>query len=197
MKILIIRHGESEADILHVHEGRADFDLTERGHAQAKAMSEYAAANYHIDKIYHSTLKRSVQTAEHLAAECGAPLIPDEHLMEFNNGIYAGLPYEEALLKYPPVDVPPYKAVYEQETMLEFRHRAEYMLSKMISENEPDSTIAAVTHGGMIHQLYKAFLRLPVDMGYRFYSGDACIHEWLIDGGYRVIARANFIPYNI
>ena len=32
MRILVIRHGESEADILDVHEGRADFELTERGH---------------------------------------------------------------------------------------------------------------------------------------------------------------------
>lgn len=25
MKLLVIRHGESEADLLYVHEGRADF----------------------------------------------------------------------------------------------------------------------------------------------------------------------------
>ena len=32
MLLLLIRHGESEADLLDVHEGRADFELTERGH---------------------------------------------------------------------------------------------------------------------------------------------------------------------
>ena len=41
MKILLIRHGESEADILNVHEGRADFELTERGYQQAQKMAEY------------------------------------------------------------------------------------------------------------------------------------------------------------
>lgn len=30
MQILLIRHGESEADILNVHEGRADFELTKK-----------------------------------------------------------------------------------------------------------------------------------------------------------------------
>ncbi len=34
MKLLLIRHGESETDLLDVHEGRADFALTERGHAK-------------------------------------------------------------------------------------------------------------------------------------------------------------------
>lgn len=40
MILLVIRHGESEADLLDVHEGRADFELTERGHEQAIAMAK-------------------------------------------------------------------------------------------------------------------------------------------------------------
>ena len=59
MKLLVIRHGESEADILDVHEGRADFELTERGHRQAEAMGEFVSRTYQIAKIYHSTLKRA------------------------------------------------------------------------------------------------------------------------------------------
>ena len=100
MRLLIIRHGESEADILHVHEGRADFELTERGHRQAAAMSEYAAENYSISRIYASTLKRASQTAKHLSDAVGIPIIYDPELMEFNNGLLAGLPYREAQEKY-------------------------------------------------------------------------------------------------
>ena len=40
MQILLIRHGESEADILHVHEGRADFELTEKGDNKYKTCTE-------------------------------------------------------------------------------------------------------------------------------------------------------------
>ena len=65
MKLLVIRHGESEADLLDVHEGRADFSLTERGHSQAEAMAEYVANNYNITKIYASTLTSAKQTAAH------------------------------------------------------------------------------------------------------------------------------------
>ena len=147
MKLLIIRHGESEADVLDVHEGRGDFELTERGHAQAQAMSEYVSRNYPISKIYHSTLRRARQTAEHLARETGAPLIPEENLMEFNNGLIAGQKHSVVEEKYPPVDLPIHLAVYEQESVLQFRYRAEYMLSKLLSENEGDCTVAVVTHG--------------------------------------------------
>ena len=50
MRIVVIRHGESEADILNVHEGRADYNLTEKGHTQARAMAEFVSKNYNINK---------------------------------------------------------------------------------------------------------------------------------------------------
>ena len=196
MKLLIIRHGESEADILDVHEGRADFELTERGHRQAEAMGEYVSRNYQISRIYHSTLKRAAQTAGHLAEKTGAPLILDEHLMEFNNGLLAGLKHSVVEEKYPQVEVPIHMSVYEQESVLEFRYRAEYMLSKLISEND-DDVVAVVTHGGMINQLYRAFFRLPVEAELVFWTGDTGIHEWIVDNNCRHLVRANFAPHNI
>lgn len=197
MKLLIIRHGESEADILDVHEGRADFALTERGHCQAEATSEYVCQNYQLAKIYHSTLRRAKQTAEHLALKTEVPLIPDENLMEFNNGLIAGLKHDVADEKYPKIKVPLHLSVYEQESMLTFRYRAEYMLSKLISENDDEDTIAVVTHGGMINQLYRAFFKLPVETEFGFYTGDAGIHEWLISENARILVKANFMPHNI
>ena len=83
MRILVIRHGESEADILDVHEGRADFELTERGHRQAEAMAHYVKEHYDISAIYCSTLKRAYQTAAHLSEATGIQLTPEEKLMEF------------------------------------------------------------------------------------------------------------------
>ena len=47
MILLIVRHGESEADLLDVHEGRADFELTGRGHLQAEAMASFVKNNYY------------------------------------------------------------------------------------------------------------------------------------------------------
>lgn len=197
MRLLIIRHGESEADLLDVHEGRADFELTERGHRQAEAMSDYVNQHYQLAKIYHSTLKRAAQTARHLAEKTRAPLIPDAHLMEFNNGLLAGLKHSVAAEKYPRVEAPLHLSVYEQESALEFRCRAEYMLSKLLSENEEDSTLAVVSHGGMINQLYRAFFKLPLDSEFAFQTGDAGIHEWLISGKSRILVKANYIPHTL
>lgn len=63
MNILVIRHGQSEADILQVHEGRVDYPLTEKGHEQAQIMADFIKSNFKVNKIYSSTLTRAKQTA--------------------------------------------------------------------------------------------------------------------------------------
>ena len=192
MILLIIRHGESEADLLHVHEGRADIDLTARGQKQAAAMSKYVKAHYTINRIYASPLRRAAQTASLLSLATGKSVIFDEDLMEFNNGLLAGLPYEEAAVKYPPVkDLPADKAVYGQESLAAFRARAEAFLKRLRAECGKDEVVAVVTHGGMVNQLYGALLGLPLRPGVWFTSYDTGIHELELNDGEVRIVRAN------
>jgi 2,3-bisphosphoglycerate-dependent phosphoglycerate mutase len=182
MNILVIRHGESEADLLNVIEGRADFELTERGVRQAKAMADWVKNRFKISKIIASPLKRAKKTAYYLSEATGVPVVHDESLMEFQNGLIAGLSREEADKKYPKPNFRyPHTKVYEMESDLEFRFRAETILSKIIYENDKDSTIAIVAHGGMINMLYRSFLNLPNNSNVYFSTGDTGIHRWYID----------------
>ncbi len=57
MQILLIRHGESEADILNVHEGRADFELTEKGRQQAQRLVQKVKADFPPDFIWAEYIK--------------------------------------------------------------------------------------------------------------------------------------------
>jgi len=197
MRIIVIRHGESEGDILNVHEGRADFNLTEKGHIQAEAMAEYVSKTYNIDKIYVSTLKRAVQTAKHLSEKVDVPIILDDNLMEFNNGLIAGLSWAEADEKYPKVEnLPIDQSVYGQESRVEFRKRAESAFERILNENDSNSTVAIISHGGMINQLYHVFLRLPIESKIFFRTGDTGIHEWLLKEE-RYILNANYIEHTI
>jgi len=181
MDLLIIRHGQSEADILNVIEGRADFELTELGHRQASQMAAWVKNYIDIDKIYASTLTRARQTAEKLSAALGCPITFDERLMEWNNGLIAGLSRAEADAKYPRAEKQfLHTALYGQESTIEFRARAEAVLSEIINENPPDSRIAVVSHGGMIGHLFRSFLRLPIDTDVGLFSGDTCVHHWKI-----------------
>ncbi len=192
MLILLIRHGESEADILNVHEGRADFELTERGHRQAEAMAAYVTEHYSITRLYASPLKRAAQTAEHLAKKTKLPIIFEQDLMEFNNGLLAGLSREEADRLYPEVkNLPIDQAVYGQESKVEFRSRAVKALGRILSKNDPDAVIAVITHGGMINQLYGALFHVPIGEQSFFRTADTGIHVWEITQRGNYVLHAN------
>jgi 2,3-bisphosphoglycerate-dependent phosphoglycerate mutase len=181
LNIIVIRHGQSEADILKVHEGRADFSLTKLGHKQALSMANLVSTNYNIDKIYSSPLKRARETAEILSNATNVPIIYEDELMEFNNGLLAGLSRSEANERYPEPSVRwPHSSMYGMESMIEFRARAESILSKIVSENSFDSTLVIIGHGGIINMLFRSFLELPLNSQIFISTGDTGIHHWQI-----------------
>lgn len=193
MDILLIRHGESEGDILHVHEGRADLLLTDRGRRQAKEMAKVVKEKYMPEVIWASTLKRARETAEILSHETGIKVIEDEALREFNNGVLAGLPYAEAKSRYPEPEGgrKPHVAIEDGESELEFRFRAETVFSRILAESEGRKRIAIVSHGGMISRLLRSFLNLPAVSDTFFATGDTGMHLLRINGNNKTILFLN------
>ena len=196
MLLLLIRHGESEADILNVHEGRADFNLTEKGRSQAEKAASFVKENFKITKIFASPLKRAAQTAEYLSSATGIGIEFRDDLMEFNNGLLAGLSREEAARRYPEIKgLPIDKSVYGQESLLEFRQRADAALAYVLSCAEDDDTIAVVSHGGMINQLYRSLIGLPVASDVSFGTGDTGIHVWKKRPNGWLLVKANMTEH--
>ncbi|WP_223701516.1 histidine phosphatase family protein [Sutcliffiella deserti] len=178
MEILLIRHGQSEADLINVHEGRADYPLTDLGREQAERLACRLNEYCPPDIIWTSTLKRASETATILADKVGCMLIKEPNLMEYNNGVLAGLPREVAATKYPipPGGRKPHERVQNGESELEFRMRAEIVFSKILAESYAVARIAIVSHGGMTSNLLKAFLQLPVTANVSFNTGDTGMH---------------------
>jgi 2,3-bisphosphoglycerate-dependent phosphoglycerate mutase len=192
MNLLVIRHGQSEADILKVIEGRADFGLTELGHKQADAMAKWVKEHYSINKIFSSPLKRARQTAEYISKITGIGILLEDDLMEWKNGLIAGLTPKEADEKYPaPTIKYPHTRIYEQESQIDFRMRAETIISKIINENDDEETIAIITHGGMINMLFKSFMESPINSRINISNSDTGIHHWRIKNNNREIILCN------
>ncbi|MBE4907465.1 histidine phosphatase family protein [Bacillus luteolus] len=193
MDIVIIRHGQSEADLLGVHEGRADFSLTDLGREQAALMAEKVTKRFSPNKIWASPLKRAHETASILSQKCGVPLLLEDDLMEYNNGVLAGLPREVAAQKYPlpPGGRLPHEAIEAGESVLDFRLRVERVFSKIIAESGNAPRIAIVAHGGTISNILKSFLKLPPITEYGFSTGDTGIHYLRITDNNRLILWLN------
>ncbi len=192
MELLLIRHGQSEADLLGRHEGRADYALTDLGMRQAGKMAEWVDANVRPDVLFSSPLQRAVKTAQILAERLKLPVVLDEDLMEFNNGWLAGLTFEEASFLYPRPEVKlPHESYYGQETGIAFRARAEAILSRILHSYAGVDRVAIVTHGGMLNMLFQSFLRLPVGCEDSISSGDTGMHLWRVESSHRHIVFMN------
>ena len=63
MRIYVIRHGQSEANLKNAHAGWSQVPLTEKGIAQAQAVQP-RLRELHFDKVIVSDLLRARQTAE-------------------------------------------------------------------------------------------------------------------------------------
>lgn len=100
-RLLLIRHGESEANRAGVFAGHIDPDLQWKGVKQAELTAEYVAANYSVDKIYSSDLKRAYRTAQALADKLGMEIIADTRLREIDGGKWENVKFEEIVKLYP------------------------------------------------------------------------------------------------
>ena len=84
--LLLIRHGESEANNKGFFAGQYDAELMPKGIEQAEKTAQYIAEKYSPDRIYASDLKRAYCTAVPVSKLIGADIISDRGLRE----IYAG-----------------------------------------------------------------------------------------------------------
>ena len=100
VKIILMRHGESEANKLEIFAGHLDIPLTELGERQAQLSANYIADNYKIDKIYSSDLQRAYNTAKAVADILGMEIDKKKELREINAGEWDGLRFDELRIKY-------------------------------------------------------------------------------------------------
>ena len=104
IKLVLVRHGESEWNKLNLFTGWTDVPLSDKGHEEAiqggKLLKE---GGYKFDICYTSVLKRAIQTAFHVLEEMDLLYIPvykDFHLNERHYGALQGLNKKETAEKY-------------------------------------------------------------------------------------------------
>ena len=96
-RLILVRHGQSEANLTRRFAGHYNCDLAENGKLQAKKVCEYLTANYNIDKIYSSDLLRAYNTAKPTAEKLGIAIEKTEIMREISAGKWEGLEFDEIL----------------------------------------------------------------------------------------------------
>jgi broad specificity phosphatase PhoE len=93
-RIIIIRHGESEANVLGDNSDNSETKLTELGMKQAEITGKFLLKYYNIKSIYSSHFVRCKHTSKILADELKIPennIVYTDALVEASNGILDGV----------------------------------------------------------------------------------------------------------
>lgn len=104
MKLVLVRHGESEWNKLNLFTGWTDVELSETGKAEAyNAGKVLAAEGYDFDVCYTSMLKRAIHTLDNILTSMDRvwlPVIKSWKLNERHYGALQGLNKAETAEKY-------------------------------------------------------------------------------------------------
>ena len=98
--LLLVRHGQSQANLNRTFAGQTNPDLTELGKNQAETLANYLAAHYKIDKIYSSDLIRARHTAAPTARKLGLPITLRKQLREIDAGEWEGKSFDDLCRDY-------------------------------------------------------------------------------------------------
>lgn len=162
MKLYLIRHGQSEANVQHYFGGQTQVELTEEGKKQATKLGS-VIGHINFDKIYSSDLHRAMDTQK-LA-------LPDQSceittlLREIDVGCIAGVSVDECINKYGDQIIfnrKNYNFVpYGGENCEMVKERFEKFLN--IITKSGHETIAAFCHGGYIVSAMEYILDIPLN----------------------------------
>jgi alpha-ribazole phosphatase len=149
MKLILIRHGQTDLGLQKKYCGSLDVPLNDHGKDQSERLGERLKGTS-IDAVFSSDLKRAIQTAQ--IAFKGETINERPCFREMDFGVIEGISYQEVMIKYPDI----YKAwindplsvvLPQAEDFEAFSGRVLQGLDTLIAQYA-DKTIVLVAHGG-------------------------------------------------
>ncbi len=184
--LILVRHGETHWNIEGRRQGHLDSTLTDKGRAQAEALSERFTPES-CTAIYSSDLGRAFDTARIIAAKTGHEVVADQRLRERNLGIFQGLDGEEIRARYP-TEYEEHRnggadhAVPSGESFRDQTARNMECLEEL-ARRHAGEIIMVVTHGGVLSALFRHTLAIPLDAPRRFSFKNASVNLFKFQDG--------------
>jgi broad specificity phosphatase PhoE len=157
MRLLLIRHGETDWNATLKYQGHADSPLNEQGREQAHKVGA-RLARYGATALYTSDILRAAETAAIVGEMTDLQPRPMPNLREIDVGQWEGLTPEELYRRFPEhmaaFDRDPARTVrLGGESYAQLQERALVALNEIHAAHPGDAVVLAVSHGGTIRAL--------------------------------------------
>lgn len=164
MRLLFVRHAESEGNSERRLQGHADFRLSERGRRQAAVLRDrLGREGFAPTHAYTSPLLRSAETAQIVAADWEPEVVPWDDLKETGIGIFSGLTWAEIESAHPEtarrfLSGSGWDVVEGAESYGQRRDRGRRVIDAVIERHGDQDVVVLFTHGGILQHMVAALL---------------------------------------
>ena len=177
--IYLVRHGQTNWNILGKTQGHGDSKLTEKGISQAEDLA-HSMVKYPIDYIYSSDLGRAVDTAQIIANKFDKEVIETPALREMGFGEWEGLLIKEIQDSYSDIyktwrNEPHLAEIPGGETLHVIKERTDKFL-KELNEKYDGKHIVLVTHSVTARVILLSILNSGMENIYRINQGNTALN---------------------
>ncbi|WP_350344544.1 histidine phosphatase family protein [Proteinivorax tanatarense] len=164
MRLILVRHGQTEWNIKKKIQGSTDTELSPQGIEEGRLVAK-RLSNWDINHIYSSDLKRAAKTAQFISQYHSKPLSIDYdiRLRESCFGKWEGLTMEQVKEKYfkqyASREETPYVDIPEGESFKHFSQRLEEFITEKQTQHI-NSNVVAVAHSAVIKTILHNCLEL-------------------------------------
>jgi broad specificity phosphatase PhoE len=187
VKLILVRHGQTDNNREHRAQGRADAPLNELGMKQAAAL-EFALSGEKIAAVYASPRRRTLDTARAIASPHDIKVMVEERLVEMDVGEFDEMPlaglrdkYPEFLQRWLSPEGPYITMPGGSETLAEVQDRARQAIEDLVARHEGE-TVVAVSHNFVILATVTWLLNLSLNDFRRLRQSVAAITSAEISG---------------
>ena len=196
-EIILVRHGETDWNVVEVFRGRIDVELNEAGLKQAELLAGYLAS-IKIDAVYSSPLKRALRTAEVIADRKKLEAKITHGLVDFDFGSWQGLSHQEVRDKYQALyaewlDHPERVRMPAGESLGDVRERAMTVVDDVMGQY--NGSVVLVSHRVVNKVLICALLGLDNSHFWNIRQDTCGLTSFTYEGGRFILARHNDTSY--
>lgn len=156
-RLILVRHGQSVANVNLRLQGQTPGELTPIGQQQIVALAD-RVRSFHIDKLISSDLRRAHDTAQAIAKETGLDLHVTTEVREWNIGVLDGEPHGAWVEVVEHSDLPEQAIIPEGgQSLNDLRDRAQRFLDGLVEAHDGQN-VMVVCHGDFIRACLRVLL---------------------------------------
>ena len=175
MKLIIVRHGETQANVENTLQGQTGGGLTARGRQQVIQVARRLKFEP-IDVIFSSDLKRAKETTREISRFHECPVYFTPAIREWHVGVLSGQPVEK--LRHALETDGGWEMNFKPhggESVMALTHRADAFI-RLLFKTHPEKCILIASHGMIIRTMLGILLKRKCEEAFALAQDNACVN---------------------